>query len=108
MKKFTELSEVERTSMFDEKLNKTFLINRSDLNFDNIENEISGVEVGKRFILPPILLDKETYFNSILFSSQDNKGRWLRTMLRTYMEGGNVVFKKLDDTNFEVQIIFQK
>ena len=106
MKKFTELTNEERETMFIERINKTFLINIIDLNFDNIENEISNIEIGKCFSIPPVLLDKETYINSIVFSPQNHKGRWLRTMLRTYLEGGNVVYKKIDDKDFEVQIVF--
>lgn len=103
---FTTWTTDERQKMFIDRVNTTFVIERSILSFENIENEVSGVQINVPFLLPPILMDERLYGMSILLSTQDNKGRWIRTMLRTYLEGGHVVYTKIDNDNFKVEIKF--
>lgn len=91
-----------RQKMFQNKINTTLIIDRTTLGFDTIETDVPSITNGFSIELPPTIVDGKMMF----FTSQDDRGRWLRTMLLTYYIGGKVKYKKIDENDFEVNIIF--
>lgn len=106
MKKFSELTTEQRREILDNKLNTDLLVDRITLSFEDIENELSEINISQPFEVPPIILDEKHFFQILIFSGSTNKARWLRTLAITYIIGGKVIFQKIDDDNFKASLIF--
>ena len=110
IKSFSEISENEREYILNECIDTKFLIDRETLNFDNIEKELdeSSSDVYSDFELFPVDIEKKFFTQELLFSPFNNKGLWIRTMVRTYLNGGKVLYKKFNENNFIVSLRFRQ
>ncbi len=107
MKHFENLLQEERENILSNKITTELVVKRSTINFENIEYEIHDYDVTENFEVPPIIMDNKHLAQIVAFSGTDNRGRWIRTMLRTYMQGGRVLYRKMDDDNFIVTLEFK-
>ncbi|MCH8332063.1 MAG: hypothetical protein IH946_11940 [Bacteroidetes bacterium] len=105
---FKNLTTDQREDIFQNKTTTELLVDRVSLNFENIENELSGTNIEQDFELPPVIVDEKHMVQILAFAPPNNKGRWIRTYMRTYLEGGKVIFKKFDDDSFIAKLEFQR
>jgi hypothetical protein len=106
MKKFMDLTTDERENILSNHITTELRVDRNTLNFETIEVDLSGVDVSQDFEVPPVVIDNKHLAQILAFAPPDNKGRWMRTMIRTYLEGGRVWYRKLDNDNFVVKLDF--
>ena len=106
MKTFNEISQDEREKILSNKITTQILVDRITLNFENIESDLPGTDLSVDFEIPPIIFDNKHLAQILLYSTPDNKGRWIRTVVRTYLEGGKVYYRKKDNDNFIVTLKF--
>jgi len=106
MKEFIHLTSEERERILGNHITTELLVDKTLINFENIEKDLSGMDLTVNFEVPPILIDNKHLAQIAAFSYQDKKGIWIRTMLRTYMEGGRVLYRKHDNDNFIVSLQF--
>lgn len=108
--KFDELTTDQRENMFVHKIDTTLIIDRETLSFETIENDLSNTNVEYPFQVPPVDYDRTVYryliSNSVYHPG--SRSRWMLTLFRTYIEGGNILYRKLNDIEFEVKILFPK
>lgn len=108
MKTFNSLTENEREEILSNQIMTELLVDTVTLGFEKIEEELPSVNMNSNFEVPPIIIDNKHLAQIIAFSTPDNKGRWIRTMVRTYLEGGKVLYKKIDNDNFMATLFFDK
>ncbi len=106
MIKFNEWTQEQRDSILSNHVTTELLVDRVTLNFENIENDLRNVDLTKNFEVPPIIIDDKHLAQILTFSTPDNKGRWIRTMIRTYLEGGRVFYRQNDKDNFVATLRF--
>ncbi len=104
--KLENLTFEERTKIFIEKISTKFEINKQVIGFENIENELSDDVLNQSFEIPPIIFDEKHLAQIVAFSGTELMGQWIRIVVRTYMEGGKVIYSKLDDDNLNAEILF--
>jgi len=107
MTNFNEWTQEQRENVLSNHITTELLVDRATLNFENIENDLQSVDLSKEFEVPPIIIDNKHLAQILAFSSPDNKGRWIRTMIRTYLEGGRVLYRRIDNDNFVAVLRFQ-
>ena len=108
--KFDEFTTEQREDMFVNKIDTTLIIDRETLSFETIESDLSTINVEYPFQVPPVEYDR-TFYRYLVSSSVYHPGsrsRWLLTLFRTYVEGGRILYRKLNDKEFEVKILFTK
>ncbi len=108
MKTFNSLTENQREEILSNQITTELLVDTVTLGFENIEEELPSVDINNNFEVPPIIIDNKHLAQIMAFSTPDNKGRWIRTMVRTYLEGGKVLYKKIDNDNFIATLFFAK
>jgi len=106
MKEFNELTQKEREVILSKRITTQLLVDRITLNFEKIENDLPNVDMSNDFEVPPMIYDNKHFAQILTFASPDNKGRWIRTVARTYMEEGRVLYKKKDNESFIVTLKF--
>ena len=106
MKTFNNLTQDQRENILSNHITTELLVDRVSLGFEKIEDDLPSVNMNNNFEVPPIIIDNKHLAQIMTFSSSDNKGRWIRTMIRTYLEGGKVFFRKKDDDNFIATLFF--
>ena len=100
------MTKEERESILSNHISTELLVDRSTLNFESIEKDLPSTDVRENFEVPPIIIDNKHLAQILTFSAPDNKGRWIRTMVRTYLEGGKVSYKQYDQDNFITTLTF--
>jgi len=100
MKKFIDLTIEERENILSYHISTELTVDRKTLNFENIETDLAGTDTSKDFEVPPIIVDNNHLAQILAFSPPDEKGRWIRTMIRTYLEGGRVFYRHFKDDLF--------
>jgi|688.fasta_scaffold1922386_1 hypothetical protein len=106
MTKFTDWTENERENVLSNHITTELLVDRTTLSFENIETDLQGTDTTKNFEVPPIIMDNKHLAQVLAFAPTNDKGRWIRTMVRTYMEGGRVFYKRHDNDSFVATLIF--
>jgi len=106
--KLENLTFEERTKMFAQRTDTVFELNKDEIGFENIDNELSDEILNQKFELPPIFFDEKHLAQIVTFSGQDLKGKWIRIVVRTYMENGKVIYERIDKNKFRAEIIFNK
>lgn len=109
MQGFRTWSYEDREQMFANKKNVVLKVLSEDLHFQNIEKELecTGISVKDFFELPPLITDKKTLTQIIEITDKEGfYGRWTRTFIRIYWENGKVYFKKINEKEFEVSVVF--
>lgn len=107
MKNFKELTAIEREKILSQHISTELLVERNTLGFENIEVELKSIDVNFPFELSPVVVDEKLLGKIMVYSSPDEHGRWIRTMIRTYLEGGSVWYKKVDDNSFIAELKFK-
>jgi hypothetical protein len=108
VRKFTELTAREREDIFRNLRTAEFLIDERTLGFEDIEAVLTGIDTYKYFEMPRIADDNKTLFQILSFAPPNNKGLWIKVMIRTYLEGGTIFYKRIDENNFIVTITFKE
>ena len=103
MENLNEITEEQKIDI----INIEFLAERQTLGFEKIEEELPTIELDEYFEVPPIIIDNRHLAKIFAFSLSDDYGKWLRLMLRIYLEGGRVLYKKKDNITFVVAIKFK-
>lgn len=103
---FNKLTQDERERILSQHITTEISVDRETLNFENIEEDLSGTDLSHNFELPPVIVDEKHLAQILFYSMSDNKGRWIRTMVRTYMEGGKVLYKKVTNNKFVATLKF--
>jgi hypothetical protein len=106
MNDFKKLSIQEREHIFSKRIKSQFIIDRTTLSFETIEADLFDTDINNNFEVPPIIMDEKHLQQIIFYSGPELKGRWIRTAIRTYLEGGKVIYKKIDEDNFLATLIF--
>ena len=106
MIKFTDWTEDERENILSNHITTELLINRTTLGFKNIETDLQGIDTNHNFEVPPIIMDNKHLALVLAFAPPNDKGRWIRTMVRTYMEGGRVFYRRHDQDRFIATLTF--
>lgn len=104
MKEFRNLTPEERSNILDNHVTTELIVNKDTLGFEDIELFVLNPE--EEFYYPSEKIDVEPKHLAMTFNMHDDKGRWLRTMIRTYLEGGKISYRRFDDQNFIVKLIF--
>ena len=105
--RLTELTEEMRESMFQNRTNTTFEIDRTNLGFEKIETEVPSINTETFIEIPPIPMSMEVLPRVLFYSTQNERqGRWLLIMFRTYYIGGRIYYRRIDDNDFDVRVVF--
>lgn len=96
-----------REEVLSQHITTEILVDRETLGFDTVEQDMEGKNLNQDFEVPPVIFDGK-HLGQILFysSSSGKKGYWIRILVRTYMEGGRVFYRKLDDNQFVATLKF--
>jgi hypothetical protein len=105
---FNDLTQEQRENILSNHITTELLVDRATLNFDNIETDLEGTNLTDPFEVPPIIIDNKHLAQILTHASPDNKGRWIRTMVRTYLEGGRVFYKLNNLDTFIATLTFTK
>lgn len=100
MTNFRDWKKDEREKSLSNRITTELLVDRETLGFENIETDLIDTNLDEEFEVPPIIMDKIHLAQIMLFAPQNDKGRWLLTMLYTYTEGGTVIYRQHDKDNF--------
>jgi hypothetical protein len=103
---FADWTEDERENSLSNHIKTELLVDRTTLSFENIETDLPGTDTTNNFEVPPIIMDNKHLAQVLAFAPTNDKGRWIRTMVRTYMEGGRVFYKQHDKDRFVATLIF--
>ena len=106
MKNFNGLTADQREEILGGHITTELQVDRNTLNFETIEQDLEGRKLTLDFEVPPIIIDNQHLPQILAHASPYNKGRWIRTMIRTYLEGGRVLYRKLDNDNFVAKLDF--
>ena len=106
---FENMSAKERFAILQQRRTITFTAQRSTLGFETIEKNLPGTDATRLFTTPPppsiaTSANLRKAFSSI---ADDLAGRWLRFLLLTYFNEGQIWYRKLDNQTFEVQVKFE-
>jgi len=104
---FKKLTIEERGNILKTKDTTELLVDRVTLGFENIEQDLQNMNLYTNFELSPSYVDDSVFMQIEAFAPDGEKGKWMRTMIRTYYEGGKVFYKKNDDNSFIVTIKFK-
>src|SRR5437763_2989781 len=81
---------------------RSFTASRSTLGFERIEHAHPHVDLTKSFSISPYPTEEQV--NRAYANKEDElPARWLFFFSSTYLHGGYIRFRKLDDATFEVQ-----
>jgi len=106
MTNFTDWTEDERENILSNHITTELLVNRTTLSFENIETDLHSTDTNQNFEVPPIIMDNKHLAQVLAFAPPNDKGRWIRTMVRTYMEGGRVFYRQHDQDSFVATLTF--
>lgn len=106
MTNFTTWTEEERQNILSNRTTIELLVDRNTLSFENIEADLQGTDTTRNFEVPPIIMDNKHLAQVLAFVPTNDMGRWIRTVLRTYMEGGRVYYRRYDQNSFVATLIF--
>lgn len=106
MTNFTTWTEDERENTLSNYITTELLVDRATLSFENIETDLQGTDTTRNFEVPPIIMDNKHLAQVLVFAPTNDKGRWIRTMVRTYMEGGRVFYRRLNQESFIATLTF--
>ena len=106
MTNFTDWTEDERENILSNHITTELLVNRTTLSFENIETDLDSTDTNQNFEVPPIIMDNKHLAQVLAFAPPNDKGRWIRTMVRTYMEGGRVFYRQHDQDSFVATLTF--
>ncbi|MHA8066726.1 hypothetical protein V7S76_08585 [Aquirufa sp. ROCK2-A2] len=107
MTNFKKWTEKEREKTLSNHITTELLVDRETLSFENIETELQCTDITLCFEVPPIIMDNKHLASVLAFAPTNDKGRWIRTMVRTYMEGGRVFYRQNDQDNFIATLSFK-
>lgn len=105
---FSEWKNEDRTRALEERVNTTIILKKETVGFEKLEAEAPDLDVSKPFEMPPIIINKHQLSEIMVWSGDDEKGRWIRTLVIAYWNGGRILYRKLDDNNYEAQLIFNR
>ena len=102
------MSATERFAIPQERRDAVFMADRATLGFEAVERNLDGTDVTREFTTPPspIILTRENLGQVFAYGADDWKGRWIRFFLLAYFYEGQIWYRKLDDSTFEVQVRF--
>lgn len=103
---FTTWTEDERENTLSNHITTELLVDSITLNFENIESDLQDTDTTQNFEVPPIIMDNKHLAQILAFTPPNDKGRWIRTMVRTYMEGGRVFYRRHDQNGFVATLSF--
>jgi hypothetical protein len=103
---FTDWTEDERENILSNHITTELLVTRATLSFENIETDLQSTDTTHNFEVPPIIMDNKHLAQVLAFAPPNDKGRWIRTMVRTYMEGGRVFYRRHDQDSFVATLTF--
>lgn len=103
---FTDWTEDERENILSNHSTTELLVTRATLSFENIETDLQSTDTTHNFEVPPIIMDNKHLAQVLAFAPPNDKGRWIRTMVRTYMEGGRVFYRQHDQDSFVATLTF--
>lgn len=103
---FTDWTEDERENILSNHITTELLVTRATLSFENIETDLQSTDTTPNFEVPPIIMDNKHLAQVLAFAPPNDKGRWIRTMVRTYMEGGRVFYRRHDQDSFVATLTF--
>ncbi len=107
MKEFSHVTTEEREDVLSKHITSDWKVDRESLSFETVEKDLPSTNMEQYFELPPALVGRKQLVGTLAFAPDNNKGRWMRTMIRTYLEGGIVLYRKLDENSFAVRLQFR-
>jgi hypothetical protein len=90
--------------MDDYLINIEFNVSRKTLGFENIEKQTPGVELNQTF-LGPYSFDNPNLISKMRNEIKDEN--WVFVLLKTYVSGGHLVYKKIEENRFGAKIIWR-
>lgn len=106
MTNFTTWTEDERENTLRNHITTELLVDRETLSFENIETDLQGTDTTRNFEVPPIIMDNNHLAQVLAFALKNDTGRWIRTLVRTYMEGGQVFYRRHNKDSFIATLTF--
>ena len=88
-----------------ERRNASFTASRPTLGFEHIEHDHPDLDLMCPFTVSPYPKEEQIY-RAYANKEDERAARWIFFFSSTYLQGGNIRFRKLDDTTFEVKVRF--
>ena len=101
------MSSGEISSLLRARQGAVFTAGRATLGFNKIEQRLGRIDINRAFAIPPALvLTREQIVKAFTYESEDPSSRWIRFFSVAYIHDGQILFRKLDEQTFEVQLLF--
>ncbi|HEV3073219.1 MAG TPA: hypothetical protein VHB47_02275 [Thermoanaerobaculia bacterium] len=105
--RFDEWTSEDRERVLRKRIDVDLVVNRDALGFSNIEKDLPSIDLSKPFRVPPAVASDDDLKKLVgLARDDDAQSRWIRTMARVHLNGGDILYRKIDRDNFEAQIRF--
>ncbi len=108
VEQFEDWTSQQREAVLKNKTTTELLVQVSDLGFDEIQAELSGIDVDRDFELPPLVKDYKQWLEALLHIPDSQYGRWIHTLLAVYKLGGRVYYRRYDENSFVMTLSFDQ
>lgn len=96
-----------RREMFDNRINTSLNVKGEHLGINDLEKDFSSISEKYFIEIPPINnLEDIIKSGGVMIPTNDLKGYWSGIIIKTYLDGGKIWYRKIDKENLEVKIFF--
>ena len=108
VERFEDWTSPQRDEVLKNKTTTELLVQASDIRFEEIEAELSGIAVDRDFEMPPLVNDDKQLLEAQLRIPDGQYGRWIHTLLAVYKLGGRVYYRRYDENSFVMTLSFDQ